>query len=179
MAWRKASMSHVSTHIHSQRYSFLPYYSNFCLHNYQKTFFFPSPLATYEPAYRHARGRTWTTSTRPRLFFRTKENLTANERFWPPAWKGTLGLREKTLILQLETATPRQQMRASKVLIKSIRRFENFRSKAYQDAKGVWTIGYGHTVKVKEGDAVTRKEAEKLLRDDLKTCEDYVNSLGV
>ena len=42
-------------------------------------------------------------------------------------------------------------MKASNVLLKSIRRFEGFRSKAYQDAKGVWTIGYGHTAQVKEG----------------------------
>ena len=70
-------------------------------------------------------------------------------------------------------------MRASNVLIKSIRRFESFRSRAYQDAKGVWTIGYGHTHQVKEGDTITRKEAEKLLQEDLKLYEDYVNSLNV
>ena len=70
-------------------------------------------------------------------------------------------------------------MKASKVLIKSIRRFESFRSKAYQDAKGVWTIGYGHTHQVKEGDTITRKEAEKLLQEDLQEYENYVNSLFV
>ena len=70
-------------------------------------------------------------------------------------------------------------MRASDVLLKSIRRFEGFRGKAYQDAKGVWTIGYGHTTQVKEGDIVTRKEAEQLLCDDLQIFENYVNSLNI
>jgi lysozyme len=70
-------------------------------------------------------------------------------------------------------------MRASDVLIKSIRRFEGFRSKAYQDAKGVWTIGYGHTGQVNEGDSVNREEAEILLREDLRIFENYVNSLNV
>lgn len=81
--------------------------------------------------------------------------------------------------MQLVTATPRQPMRVSKVLIKSIRRFESFRSKAYQDTKGVWTIGYGHTLNVKEGDSITRKEAEKMLQDDLKEYESYVDSLDI
>lgn len=70
-------------------------------------------------------------------------------------------------------------MRASDVLLKSIRRFEGFRSKAYQDVKGVWTIGYGHTAQVKEGDRITRKDAEQLLHNDLQIYEDYVNSLNV
>ena len=70
-------------------------------------------------------------------------------------------------------------MRASDVLLKSIRRFEGFRGKAYQDAKGVWTIGYGHTTQVKEGDIVTRKEAEQLLYEDLRIFENFVNSLNV
>lgn len=70
-------------------------------------------------------------------------------------------------------------MRASDVLLKSIRRFEGFRGKAYQDAKGVWTIGYGHTTQVKEGDIVTRKEAEQLLYEDLRIFENYVNRLSV
>lgn len=70
-------------------------------------------------------------------------------------------------------------MKVSDVLLKSIRRFDGFRSKAYQDAKGVWTIGYGHTAHVKEGDVVTRKDAEMLLRADLQFFEHYVNSLGV
>lgn len=82
-------------------------------------------------------------------------------------------------VRQLIGGRNRLRMRVSNVLLNSIRRFEGFRSKAYQDAKGVWTIGYGHTAQVKEGDVVTRKDAEKLLRDDLQFFEHYVNSLDV
>lgn len=70
-------------------------------------------------------------------------------------------------------------MRTSDILAKSIRRFESFRRKAYQDAKGVWTIGYGHTADVKEGDCISRKVAEQLLLDDLKEFESYVDSLNI
>ena len=70
-------------------------------------------------------------------------------------------------------------MTASDILIKSIKRFEGLRLNAYQDAKGVWTIGYGHTAHVKPGDKITRKEAEVLLRQDLAVFENYVNSLDV
>lgn len=69
-------------------------------------------------------------------------------------------------------------MRTSDILAKSIRRFESFRCKAYQDAKGVWSIGYGHTAYVKEGDCISRKVAEQLLLDDLKEFESYVDSLN-
>lgn len=65
------------------------------------------------------------------------------------------------------------------MLIKSIRRFEGFRGRAYQDAKGVWTIGYGHTGNVMPGYTITREKAEKLLLDDLRTYEDFVCSLDV
>ena len=70
-------------------------------------------------------------------------------------------------------------MRASDVLLKSIRRFKGFRGKAYQDTKGVWTVGYGHTTHVKEGDIVTRKEAEQLLCDDLQFFENVAGGLLV
>lgn len=70
-------------------------------------------------------------------------------------------------------------MRASNVLVRSIRRFESFRSEAYQDAKGVWTIGYGHTANVKKGDCVTREVAERFLLEDLKVFESFVESLNV
>lgn len=72
-----------------------------------------------------------------------------------------------------------KEMKASDNLIEGIKRFEGLRLEAYQDAKGVWTIGYGHTAKVKPGDVITREEAEKFLKQDLTVFEDYVNSLGV
>ena len=55
-----------------------------------------------------------------------------------------------------------------------IKEFEGFREKAYKCPAGVWTIGYGHTGGVKEGDVVTSNEAEKLLIQDLDWAEKVV-----
>ena len=70
-------------------------------------------------------------------------------------------------------------MKASHLLVRKIKRFEGFRKKAYQDVKGVWTIGYGHTVDVKEGDYITKQQAEELLLKDLERFERFVDSLDV
>lgn len=43
---------------------------------------------------------------------------------------------------------------------------EGYRENAYRDAKGVWTIGFGHIKGVKPGDKITKKQAEKFLEED-------------
>lgn len=53
-----------------------------------------------------------------------------------------------------------------------IKQFEGLRLKAYQDAVGVWTIGWGTTLypdgkKVQPGDKCTQEQAENYLRTDL------------
>lgn len=48
-----------------------------------------------------------------------------------------------------------------------IQRFEGLRLAAYRCPAGVWTIGWGHTDGVGEGDSVTRAEADALLRRDV------------
>jgi lysozyme len=53
-----------------------------------------------------------------------------------------------------------------------IREFEGFRARAYRDAVGVWTIGYGHTAvagapEVRPGLEVTPDEATAILRRDV------------
>ena len=63
-------------------------------------------------------------------------------------------------------------MRASSRLIEHIKRSEACALAAYQDAKGVWTIGYGHTAGVKKGDRITQYQADMFLRDDLRTAEE-------
>ena len=42
-----------------------------------------------------------------------------------------------------------------------IKKFEGCRLVAYRCAAGVWTIGYGHTQGVKQGQTCTQKQAEK------------------
>jgi lysozyme len=53
-----------------------------------------------------------------------------------------------------------------------IRHFEGYREKAYRDAVGVWTIGYGHTAMagppvVRAGQVISRAEAADILARDV------------
>lgn len=61
--------------------------------------------------------------------------------------------------------------------LKIIKEFEGYRSTAYQCAAGVWTIGYGHTTGVKQGDTCTKAQAEAWLADDLHEPEAAINVL--
>ena len=55
-----------------------------------------------------------------------------------------------------------------------IKQFEGCRLKAYKCPAGVWTIGYGHTAGVKEGDTITQETADDYLRNDLAKYEKAV-----
>jgi len=57
-----------------------------------------------------------------------------------------------------------------------IKRHEALRLNSYLDAVGIWTIGYGSTLNVKQGMRITEAEAERLLVNDLKIAEREVNS---
>lgn len=67
-------------------------------------------------------------------------------------------------------------MKTSSLGRKLIQGFEGYRSEAYLCPAGKWTIGYGHTKGVKEGDTCTREQADIFLQEDLKTAEDAVNA---
>ena len=67
----------------------------------------------------------------------------------------------------------------SKELLEKIKEFEGCRLEAYQDAAGVWTIGYGHTKDVKKGDKITQWYADDLLQQDIHEAERQVLALGV
>lgn len=57
-----------------------------------------------------------------------------------------------------------------------IKSFEQCRLKAFKPTPNdVWTIGWGHTHGVKEGDTCTQDEADSLLMMDLSWAEDAVN----
>lgn len=58
-----------------------------------------------------------------------------------------------------------------------VKQFEGRELKAYQCSAGVWTIGYGHTKGVKEGDEISASEAEQLLVEDLTAISDDLNRL--
>ena len=70
------------------------------------------------------------------------------------------------------SSTSRQTNASGVHLIKS---FEGLRLKAYQDAVGVWTIGYGTTRGVKPGQEISEAQAEALLKADLNRFEQAVN----
>lgn len=67
-------------------------------------------------------------------------------------------------------------MRASDEAITLIRHFEGCRLDAYLCPAGVWTIGYGHTFGVKQGDVIDQEAAEALLIEDLEEFEGYVTA---
>ena len=51
--------------------------------------------------------------------------------------------------------------------ISLIKKFEGCELQAYQCSANVWTIGYGHTRGVNEGDSCTQQDADNMLVDDL------------
>lgn len=69
------------------------------------------------------------------------------------------------------------EKKVSQTLFERIKREEGFREKAYKDTGGVWTIGYGFTKGVKEGDTITREEAEKRLKEEIEAHSQYLKSL--
>lgn len=57
-----------------------------------------------------------------------------------------------------------------------VAKYEGCRLKAYRCPAGVWTIGYGHTENVHEGDVLPSEDkALELLKDDLAKYAAYVN----
>ena len=58
-----------------------------------------------------------------------------------------------------------------------IKDFEGFRTHAYQDSVGVWTIGYGHTKGVTPDMVITDEQGEEMLAEELKEYETYVDTL--
>jgi lysozyme len=58
-----------------------------------------------------------------------------------------------------------------------IKESEGYRDHAYADTGGVWTIGYGHTKGVKQGDICNPSQAEYWLEQDLMSAESDVARL--
>ena len=68
-------------------------------------------------------------------------------------------------------------MRTSEAGKEFIKDFEGCKLEAYQCSGGVWTIGYGHTRHVQEGDKITNKEADAFLVKDIEMVEHHVDRL--
>ncbi len=68
-------------------------------------------------------------------------------------------------------------MKISDEGLELIRHFEGCETTAYQDSVGVWTIGYGHTKGVAEGQTCSLEDAETMLSDEMDEYEGYINSM--
>ena len=71
-------------------------------------------------------------------------------------------------------------MAIAKSTLDFITKEEGSRNKAYQDSKGLWTIGVGHLIKTDEEylltATLTDEQVEELLRKDLKWCSEAVET---
>jgi lysozyme len=60
-----------------------------------------------------------------------------------------------------------------------IKEFEGCKLNAYKCPAGVWTIGYGTTNKVKEGDSVSQEQANRLLNLDVEQVANRLYHLQI
>ena len=65
-------------------------------------------------------------------------------------------------------------MRMSDYALERLKELEGLRKKAYKCAKGKWTIGYGHTKDVREGQTIDEYTAKHLLESDIDYCENFL-----
>lgn len=68
-------------------------------------------------------------------------------------------------------------MRVSAELIEALKQFEGCRLTSYQDSANIWTVGFGHTKGVKQGQTISYEQAISLLRGDLLTFERAVGAI--
>ena len=61
--------------------------------------------------------------------------------------------------------------------IELIKKFEGCKLSAYKCPAGIWTIGYGHTNGVYQGQTITQYEADKMLENDVVKFEMGVRNL--
>lgn len=76
---------------------------------------------------------------------------------------------------QTNTRTTQLARSIDKESLDAIALREGLRLTAYQDTGGTWTIGYGHTAGVKQGDACTQEQALAWLRADASDAQDCVS----
>lgn len=69
-------------------------------------------------------------------------------------------------------------MYITKETFNKIKSLEGCKLQAYQDAAGVWTIGYGHTYNVRAGDRISQQYADMLLQEDIENVERQLMALN-
>ena len=69
------------------------------------------------------------------------------------------------------------KMQISEEGLSLIKKYEGCELKAYRCPANVLTIGYGHIKDVKEGDQITKEEANYMLQEEIIEYEGYVNDM--
>ena len=87
------------------------------------------------------------------------------------------GMSGEKPIEKIEPIKEPKRWEISKEGLELIKEFEGCRLKAYKCPADVWTIGYGHTDGVKEGDVITQEKADALLASDLDLFSSGVKRL--
>jgi len=57
--------------------------------------------------------------------------------------------------------------------------FESCYLESYQDSRDIWTIGFGHTNGVQQGDTCTQEQADQWLQDDMADAANWVTRLVI
>lgn len=65
-------------------------------------------------------------------------------------------------------------MRLSDYAFLHLKEYEGLRLESYKCAGGKWTIGYGHTKGVREGQKIDKEAANKLLQEDVEYVEKFL-----
>ena len=65
-------------------------------------------------------------------------------------------------------------MKISEKGLNIIKKYEGCRLKAYRDPVGIWTIGFGRTKGVREGQTITQAQADQFLQEDVAWAEKAV-----
>jgi len=68
-------------------------------------------------------------------------------------------------------------MQISQEGLSLIKKYEGCELEAYLCPAKVWTIGYGHTKGVEEGNKITKEEANYMLQEEMIEYEGYVNDM--
>jgi len=76
----------------------------------------------------------------------------------------------------IETLYKRQSLPLLPQNLDIIKQSEGLRLSAYQDIVGIWTIGYGSTYNVKDGDVITEQQACDMLLKDIKIPVNFINN---
>ena len=116
---------------------------------------------------------------------RPNEHLASDyrPRTWPTADSAPRRCLTKlslnALPIELKAARTIMSQTINQAGLQLIESFEGLRLTAYQDSVGVWTIGYGLTLGVHQGQTITQPQAQAFLQQDLGVAEAAVNRLGL